>query len=356
VSELYTSALFKSAVAYAKSNADRWYVLSAKHGLLSPDQVIAPYDTTLKNMSRAEQRAWAGRVQEQLLQVTPVGAEVLVLAGVPYRQHLVPFLEARGHSVSVPLQGMRFGEQLKQLASQAPNSPAAGAHKDLDRLYAIFRKLASLPGQGVKLGECHGRMPWPKRGVYFFVEPGEFRSDGKEHRIVRVGTHAVSTGSRSTLWKRLRAHRGASSGDGNHRGSIFRRHVGVALLAMSADSAAITSWGLGSNAPKPTRAQEAALEGRVSSFLATTRVYWVDVPDEAGRNSLRSYIERNAIALLSNGLNPLDKPSACWLGRKSDRECIRQSGLWNVDYVGDKYDPVFLQTLEECVRRMSSEA
>jgi len=34
---------------------------------------------------------------------------------------------------------------------------------DLDRLYAIPDDLR----------ECHGRLDWPRRGVYFFFEPGE---------------------------------------------------------------------------------------------------------------------------------------------------------------------------------------
>ena len=74
----------------------------------------------------------------------------------------------------------------------------------------------------------------PRRGVYFFFEPGELREDGRTPRVVRVGTHAVSAGSRTTLWTRLRDHRGhvigRHVGGGNHRASIFRRHVGSALL------------------------------------------------------------------------------------------------------------------------------
>lgn len=64
------------------------------------------------------------------------------------------------------------------------------------------------------------------------MEPGEYRTR-KLHqlRIVRVGTHAVSTGSKATLWHRLRAHRGSKDGRGNHRASIFRRHAGAAMIA-----------------------------------------------------------------------------------------------------------------------------
>jgi hypothetical protein len=59
-------------------------------------------------------------------------------------------------------------------------------------------------------------MAWPERGVYFFFEQGETRS--KSHiaeRVVRVGTHALTTSSQTTLHPYYRstppvAHRRAS--------------------------------------------------------------------------------------------------------------------------------------------------
>ena len=46
---------------------------------------------------------------------------------------------------------------------------------------------------------------------------------GAGPRVVRIGTHGLKNGSRSTLWGRLSQHRGSSrSGLGNHRGSSFR--------------------------------------------------------------------------------------------------------------------------------------
>src|SRR5690606_13413659 len=37
--DLYTSALFRKARAYAERNADAWYILSAKYGLVDPNRV-----------------------------------------------------------------------------------------------------------------------------------------------------------------------------------------------------------------------------------------------------------------------------------------------------------------------------
>lgn len=143
--------------------------------------------------------------------------------------------------------------------------------RDLDRFYRLLHALEAAPAQGRRLGDCASGSCWPRRGVYFFREAGEHRRGSlKEPRIVRVGTHAVSTGSKSTLWARLRNHRGARNGGGNHRGSIFRQHVGAALFRKNgAEIEALPTWGVGSSAPKTIRLREADHERQVSALPAS---------------------------------------------------------------------------------------
>jgi uncharacterized protein DUF6884 len=115
--DLYISALFQGLRRYAEVNADAWYILSAEHGLLNPEQIVEPYEKTLNKMGYRQRLEWAEEVQRRLLQVLPEGTEVLVLAGQRYREHLVPFLRDRGFSVSIPLEGLSFGRQLRALNS-----------------------------------------------------------------------------------------------------------------------------------------------------------------------------------------------------------------------------------------------
>ncbi|MEX2375579.1 MAG: hypothetical protein WD942_08360 [Dehalococcoidia bacterium] len=227
---------------------------------------------------------------------------------------------------------------------------------DVEQFYHLMDLIAARPGQGGSLSEYTGRSTWPRRGVYFFREPGEQRSGlPGVPRIVRVGTHAVSAGSKSTLWGRLRAHRGSRDGGGNHRGSIFRLHVGAALLDRDREVIGeLPTWADGPTAPKLIRAGEATHERRVSGYIGAMSILWVEVPDDAGRESRRAYIERNAIALLSNGLEPLDPPSAGWLGHHSPRAAIRRSGLWNLNHVDEQYDPRFLDALAVFVTRAAA--
>ncbi len=173
-------------------------------------------------------------------------------------------------------------------------------------------------------------------------------------RVVRVGTHAVSVGSKTKLWTRLSTHRGTTSGGGNHRGSIFRLWVGKALLER--DGALVPkpiTWGKGSSAERPVRDAEAHVEQGVSACIGSMPFLWIEADDEPGTQSIRRIIESNAIALLSccgSSADAADPPSDQWLGRHCPKEAIRRSGLWNVRDIGGRFDPESLDVLERCAR------
>ncbi len=224
---------------------------------------------------------------------------------------------------------------------------------DLQRLYTLLDELKLNLGGYRRLDSASGRLSWPARGVYFFFESGEVRSDsGDGARIVRVGTHALTARSRTSLWNRLSQHKGvASTGGGNHRGSIFRLIVGTAL--MSRDSALIVeSWGQGSTAKQGVRIAEQGLERMVSREIGQMPFLWLAVEDDPGPNSLMAVIERNSIALLSNYEKPsIDPPSSAWLGHECNRERVRRSGIWNQNHVNETYDASFLEALQQSVEQ-----
>ena len=114
--DMYTSALFQKMMAYAQSlKPKRIFILSAKYGLLSPDDMIEPYEQTLKTMKTAERRAWAQGVMSALRQTGDLDADTFVfLAGDAYRQNLVPHIK----HYTVPMEGLAFGKQLQWLERQ----------------------------------------------------------------------------------------------------------------------------------------------------------------------------------------------------------------------------------------------
>jgi hypothetical protein len=67
---------------------------------------------------------------------------------------------------------------------------------DLRRFYSLLDQLEHRLGGKRLLAACNGRTGWPRRGVYFFFENGERRAEsGAGLRVVRVGTHALASGS-----------------------------------------------------------------------------------------------------------------------------------------------------------------
>lgn len=113
--DLYTSALFAGMRSYAEKHANRWFILSAMHGVLSPSEVIEPYEQTLNTMGVKDRRQWASAVCKELLTVLHFGESITVLAGERYREGVVPFLVERGFPVEIPMKGLRIGEQLRWL-------------------------------------------------------------------------------------------------------------------------------------------------------------------------------------------------------------------------------------------------
>lgn len=228
---------------------------------------------------------------------------------------------------------------------------------DLVRFYALLQRLEQAVGGARRLADCTGRMDWPRRGVYFFREEGESRSDsGTGPRIVRVGTHGLKAASGTKLWTRLSQHKGQlSTGGGNHRGSIFRLIIGAALAERHGYH--FPTWSEGNSAKNDVRRNELLLEREVSTFIGRMPFVWLAIDDDAGPDSRRGYVERNSIALLSNyGKQSLDPPSQEWLGHKSDRQRVCSSGLWNQNHVDESYEPVFLHKLDELVAATVSAA
>ena len=220
--------------------------------------------------------------------------------------------------------------------------------EDTITFYAHLQELERHNGGKRTLSDSNGIMDWPERGVYFFFEPGENRSgSGDGSRVVRIGTHALTAKSGTSLWDRLRQHRGTlRPPGGNHRGSIFRLLIGEALIHRDGLTAGASTWGQGSNAPRDVREDERPSEIDVSRHIGAMPFLFLPVLDAPGPDSRRAYVERNSIALLSGYSSAsIDPPNPQWLGFNSSRERVHRSGLWNNNHVDEDYSSEFLDVL-----------
>src|SRR5687767_14659544 len=89
VAELFRSVGLARAREQAVRSGMPWFVLSAKHGLLEPDDVVAPFYLDLADASTGYRSAWGEWVAAQLGdRVQLSGATVLVHGGLDFAQPL----------------------------------------------------------------------------------------------------------------------------------------------------------------------------------------------------------------------------------------------------------------------------
>ena len=116
--DLYCSPLFKLSRQYAERNANNWYILSAKYGLVAPNDKIKYYEQTLQGASICFKRNWAFKVYEQMRIVGLLngGIKILWLAGQVYQKELNKLL--CNIPMCDPLEGKKFGKRISWLIEQ----------------------------------------------------------------------------------------------------------------------------------------------------------------------------------------------------------------------------------------------
>lgn len=308
--DLYVSQLFKLNLRYACSlNPDRIFILSAKYGLLNPDEEISPYNETLNTKSKQEIKLWADEVLKKLKNVGDLERdEFIFLAGERYRKYLVPNIK----NYKIPLKGMGIGKQLKFLKGNTE----ANRNNRCEQIHQIFSSMKrfTFPFNESKI---------PKNGIYVLFEKGE--NSHKKERIVRIGTH---TGE-NQLPSRLKQH----FLNENKDRSIFRKNIGRALLNMKKDSF-LKQWEIDLTTKDSRKKfsdsinleKQKQIEKQVSDYIQKNFSFIVfPIKDKEKRLEMESKI----ISTISKCQEC--KPSQNWLGKFSPKEKIRKSGLWQVN-------------------------
>lgn len=118
---LYTGSLFRSAYAAAERVADDIMIISAGHGLLSPDAVTEPYERDLSKDRLRDREAWGSRVSAAIAsRYLGMTVRVIALAGSTYTDVMRFPLSHRGIRLETPLDGLGIGERLRVLKSWSP--------------------------------------------------------------------------------------------------------------------------------------------------------------------------------------------------------------------------------------------
>jgi hypothetical protein len=260
--DLYVSPLFKRESAYAERQGIPWFILSAEHGLVTPDEWLAPYERYLPDTPADYRAAWGARVAERLETLVGAFADkvIEVHASASYMDAITPRLAAKGATVLNPLEGLAMGERLRWYDVDAADSAVSsggtidpdGAHAAAWSFVAMLLQesraiapSAFLDGQGNGL-KVPGLYSWwvddagaqdLAKGLGLSVSPGLIYAG-------LAGATRWPSGKRSknNLWSRIAGmHLG-----GRHQFSTFRLTLGAILANVnktsSIDEAALTEW------------------------------------------------------------------------------------------------------------------
>lgn len=117
--ELFVSPLFRRRREFAERSGRPWFVLSSRHGLVHPAQVIEAYDLCLARQPIASRRQWGRLIVAQLEAAVGNLAErtVEVHAGSAHLDPIALPLRDRGVAVVAPLRGLSLGRHLAWYAA-----------------------------------------------------------------------------------------------------------------------------------------------------------------------------------------------------------------------------------------------
>jgi hypothetical protein len=252
--DLYTSTLFKLERAHAERAGVPWFILSAEHGLVAPDEWLDPYERYLPDTPASYREAWGQWVAARLeLLVGDLSDKVVeVHASEGYIASLRRPMQTRGATIVDPLHGLSHGQRLAWYGAQNGDAEVIVTPTSVYGLVTVLGdgQAARSPAELLASGAEGLRVP----GLYswWVDEPGAADLTRGLGHAVRPGlVYAGLAGatkwpsgkaSSNTLWGRITGmHLG-----GNCRMSTLRLTFGSILASADGwdaiDEHALTEW------------------------------------------------------------------------------------------------------------------
>jgi len=255
--DLYVSSLFRKARAYAESQPGPWYILSAQHGLVGPDEWLAPYERYLPDTTHAFREAWGRWVvaRLELLEGPLTGRRIEIHASEAYLDPLVGPLGERRVEIDRPLRGLPLGHWHRwydqhSVDSTTSSTPRRAFTGDVDEWVAALTDPAGRTAPG-DLASRRDDLAGP--GLYSWWVDAAGAADLSrglgvevEEGLIYVGQTGATrwpTGTRSgsTLQKRV----GSQHLAGRRTSSTFRFTLGSILdraRGATVERADVSSW------------------------------------------------------------------------------------------------------------------
>ena len=263
-----------------------------------------------------------------------------------YTRDLVPLLRHAGYRVEEPIPSLPIGARMAWYDRHARTGRRHEAPVTIPQRSAVAKpplRAASVvsedgvssvaaPERCARIHAALAALPsfrepsryLPSDGLYFFYESGEENAHDRGPRVVRVGNHPRSTGG---LHNRLRNHF-----SGSKNASVFRKFLGGALMRSDDSGHPCLQPGPGQGHWEKQDARTCdqcrSVEARVDRLLREHfRFRCVAISDMTERNRMEEGLVTSLAAC------PLCRASPHWLGIHAYNPNVKESGLWNSDYV-----------------------
>lgn len=246
--DLYVSDYFAKMRTYAEASGRPWFILSAAHGLVSPDDWLEPYERYLPDTSREYRRAWGEKVATQLEQAVGSLSDMVVdvHAGAAYVESVEESLAPRGALVLDQLRGLSFGRRLSwYLEHDGTGRPASSTVTSQLQDEKTAKPLSDIIASGGTDLRVPGMYSWwvdetgaadLTLGLGHSVQPGLIYAG------LAGATRSGGAASSNTLWGRIASmHMGKK-----HEFSTLRRSLGSIIAEAYAqptiDEEQLTRW------------------------------------------------------------------------------------------------------------------
>lgn len=110
--DFYTGTAFTVYRDYMIENFDHWVILSAKYGLVLPDQIVSPYNTYIKDLDAEEKYKLADTFCRDLKQKFPDVSTFKFYVSDEYKKVLLPHFDRYNINAEFPLDGLPYGKKL----------------------------------------------------------------------------------------------------------------------------------------------------------------------------------------------------------------------------------------------------
>lgn len=245
--DLYVSDYFLKMRAYAEASGRPWFILSAEHGLVRPDEWLEPYERYLPDTPRGYREAWGHKAAAELEQVVGSlgGLVVEIHAGAAYVESLDAPLRALGAEVIDKLKGLSIGHRLswylRRHTDALDGRDAVAALRDQASARTLADVIAT-NGSGLRVPGMYSWWVDEAGAADLTAGLGHQLDAGLIYAGLAGATRSGGSTSSNTLWGRIATmHLGKK-----HEFSTLRRSLGSVLARAhgrsTIDEVQLTRW------------------------------------------------------------------------------------------------------------------